>query len=245
MKISRIAEALGSISDEISRESVEEIETKPDGVSDNVSAQKPRIVRSEAPRKAPFIIAAASLCAAAAIALPIYFSALGNRNIVNSDAGESGSASVPEAEFLFSLKDDNDLWDETRKFTVPEYEDAEFLWTADRICLNGKTLIGGMPVWSVYLADLNGDGKREIVSEVSIGSGIISQGICAYDFSEKKLYMLQLQNPVPSECSLFINNGELWVREKKNCDDEVINERKLSLSEMKGYDLNTENAPNE
>lgn len=92
MKISRIAEALGSISDEISRESVDEIETKPDGVSDNVSAQKPRIVRSEAPRRAPFIIAAASLCAAAAIALPICFSALGNRNIVNSDARESGAS---------------------------------------------------------------------------------------------------------------------------------------------------------
>ncbi len=240
MKISRIAEALGSISDEISREAIEEIEAK----SDNVPAQKPRIVRSEAPRKAPFIIAAASLCAAAAIAFPIYFSALGNKNIANSEATESGSAPIPEAEFLFSLRDDNDLWDETRKFTVPEYEDAEFLWTADRICSNGKTLIGGMPVWSVYLADLNGDGKREIVSEVSIGSGIISQGICACDFSEKKLYMLQLQNPVPSECSLFLNNGELWVREKKYGGDEIITERKLSLSEMKGYDLNAEKSPN-
>lgn len=88
MKISRIAKALGSISDEISREAVEEIEAK----SDNEPAQKPRLIRSEAPRKAPFIIAAASLCAAAAIALPIYFSALENRNIVNSDAGESDSA---------------------------------------------------------------------------------------------------------------------------------------------------------
>ena len=59
MKISRIAEALGSISDEISREAIEEIEAK----SDNEPAQKPGIVRSEAPRRAPFIIAAASLCA--------------------------------------------------------------------------------------------------------------------------------------------------------------------------------------
>jgi len=243
MKISRIAEALGSISDEISREAVEEIEAKSDGVSDNVSAQKPRIVRSEAPRKAPFIIAAASLCAAAAIAFPIYFSALENKNIVNSGAAECDSASVPEAEFLFSLRDNNDLWYETRKFTVPEYESVEFLWTTDGVRADGQTLIWGTPVWSVYLADLNGDGKREIVSEFSIGSGIINQGICACDFSEKKLYMLQLQNPIPSECSLFINNGELWVREKKYCDDEVTNERKLSLSEMSGYDLNAEKGP--
>ena len=239
MKISRIAEALGSISDEISREAIEEIEAK----SDNVPAQKPRIVRSEAPRKAPFIIAAASLCAAAAIALPIYFSALGNKNIANSEAAESGSAPIPEAEFLFSLRDDNDLWDETRKFTVPEYEDAEFLWTADRICSNGKTLIGGMPVRSVYLADLNGDGKREIISEVSIGSGIVDERVIAYDFSEKRHYVLE--NRFYSNFSLFLNNGELWVREKKYGGDEIITERKLSLSEMKGYDLNAEKSPNE
>lgn len=168
-----------------------------------------------------------------------------NNGNVNISASKIKLLYAPKTKLLFNLRENNDLWDETRKFTVPEYEGVEFLWTADRICANGETLIWGMPVWSVYLADLNGDGKREIVSEVSIGSGIISQGICACDFSEKKLYMLQLQNPVPSECSLFINNGELWVREQKHGSDEILSERKLSLSEMKGYDLNAEKSPNE
>ncbi|HCF82968.1 MAG TPA: hypothetical protein DER68_03140 [Ruminococcaceae bacterium] len=148
--------------------------------------------------------------------------------------GKKTEENAPKTEFLFSLWGGDVGWEDTRGFAVPEYEDAEFLWTADRICANGETLIWGMPVWNVYLSDLNGDGKREIISEVSIGSGIVDDRIIAYDFSEKRHYALEKR--FYSNFSLFLNNGELWVREKKYGGDEIISERKLALSEMKEYD---------
>ena len=111
-----------------------------------------------------------------------------------------------------------------------EYSGVEFKWTTDEVSANGETLFFGMPVWSVYLADLNGDGLREIASCASLGSGIIDERIYVYDYSSKQLYVLK--NRMKSDFTLFMNNGEVWVRESKYASDDVIRERKLALSEM-------------
>lgn len=124
--------------------------------------------------------------------------------------GKKTEENAPKTEFLFSLLD------------------------SLGISADGETLIWGMPVRNVYLSDLNGDGKREIISEVSIGSGIVDDRVIAYDYSEKRHYVLE--NRFYSDFSLFLNNGELWVREKKYGGGEIISERKLALSEMKEYD---------
>lgn len=121
-------------------------------------------------------------------------------------------------------------WEETRSFYIPEYSGVEFKWTTDEVSANGETLFSGMPVWSVYLADLNGDGLREIASCASLGSGIIDERIYVYDYSSKQLYVLK--NRMKSDFTLFMNNGEVWVRESKYASDDVISERKLALSEM-------------
>lgn len=148
--------------------------------------------------------------------------------------GKKTEESAPKTEFLFSLWDGDVGWEDTREFAVPEYAGTKFVWNNLSVSADGEGLFWGMPVWNVYLSDLNGDGKREIISEVSIGSGIVDDRIIAYDLSKKQGY--QLENRFYSNFSLFLNNGELWVREKKYGGDEVINERKLALSEMKEYD---------
>ena len=148
--------------------------------------------------------------------------------------GKKTEENAPKTEFLFSLWDGDVGCEDTREFAVPEYAGTKFVWNNLSVSADGEGLFWGMPVWSVYLADLNGDGKREIISEVSIGSGIVDDRIIAFDFSKKQGY--QLENRFYSNFSLFLNNGELWVREKKYGGDEVINERKLALSEMKEYD---------
>lgn len=148
--------------------------------------------------------------------------------------GKNTEENAPETELLFSLWDGDVGWEDTREFAVPEYAGIKFVWNSLGVSADGEGLFWGMPVWNVYLSDLNGDGKREIISEVSIGSGIVDDRIIAYDFSKKQGY--QLENRFYSNFSLFLNNGELWVRENKYGGGEIISERKLALSEMKEYD---------
>lgn len=134
-------------------------------------------------------------------------------------------------EVLFDYWHGDMPWEETRSFSVPEYGGVEFKWSSDKVSANGEELFWGMPVWSVYLADLNGDGLREIVSCASFGSGIVDERIYAYDYSGKQLYILQSR--FNSNFTLFMNNGEVWVRECKYASGDVISERRLALSEMK------------
>ena len=51
-----------------------------------------------------------------------------------------------------------------------------------------KILYQGMPVWSLYLCDLTGDGVQELCSTVSHGSGIIHDRVIVYDVVNEKKY---------------------------------------------------------
>lgn len=79
-------------------------------------------------------------------------------------------------------------WEEVN-FTMDEFPGAAFRLTKDSedlyVTVGGEEikLYGGMPIWNVFLTDLNGDGKREICSTVSEGSGIIDYRISVYDFA--------------------------------------------------------------
>ena len=147
------------------------------------------------------------------------------------------SAEKSKAEQVFDFRNDKMPWEETRAFYVPEFPGVSFKWTSSGVFANGGQLYYGMPVWSVYLTDLNGDGLREIVSEASMGSGIVDERVYAYDYADKKCYVLE--NRFVSDFSLFIKNGELWVSETEYYPSEksnLISERKLDFSEMKSSD---------
>ena len=86
-------------------------------------------------------------------------------------------------------------WDRTQSFYVEGYPEVQFIWSNESIKAvyadgSEKTIITGMPVWSVYLSDLNGDGKQEICCGVSFGSGIIDDRIIVYDYAQGKQYEL-------------------------------------------------------
>lgn len=103
---------------------------------------------------------------------------------------------VYPAEKLFDcFFSDDMLWGETGEFEVAEFPDVKFIWSKLNVGSekDGEKaeLYWGMPVWSVYLADLNGDGKREICSCVSMGSGIVDERVYVYDYANGKLYELE------------------------------------------------------
>lgn len=95
---------------------------------------------------------------------------------------------------LFDFSDGGMRWDDTIEFELEEFPEIKFAWTSGGISFiedeKENPVFGGMPIWSVYLCDLNGDGKREIISGISVGSGIIDERIMVYDHGNKKLYTL-------------------------------------------------------
>lgn len=81
MKINRISESMGLISDEISNRAIEAFE-KTSEKSSSISEEKPRVIREEKSHKAPFVIALAGICAAAAVAVPFAMNKIGKNEIV-------------------------------------------------------------------------------------------------------------------------------------------------------------------
>ena len=227
MKISRISQALGSISDEFSREAIEEFDTKSAKINNTVP-EKPRVIREEKSRKTPIVIALAGLCAAAAIAVPLVL-----KN-VDKNALLSGAASSAAVEKLgYDLDGSEDYREYKFEFTMPEYEGVDFECTHYQITANGEVIASGMPILQVYLADLNGDGRREIVCYTGC-SGNMSNVINVCDYSEKQLYIL-FSRGIESWLDLFENNGELWVREKDYLGNNVLRDKKLEMSDVKLY----------
>lgn len=121
--------------------------------------------------------------------------------IMLSGCGKSAPENIPDnngvyaPEKLFDyFRTDKMPWKETKEFTLLEFDGVTFKWSSGSVTAtkdgDEKGLFWGMPVWSVYLADLNGDGKREICSGVSMGSGIVDERVYAYDFANEKLYVL-------------------------------------------------------
>ena len=83
-------------------------------------------------------------------------------------------------------------------YSVNAFPDVVFLWKdgswGDPIQAveNGKarTLFTGMPIQSVYFADVTGDGKPELCATVSFGSGWVDDHIVVYDYANKQSYTL-------------------------------------------------------
>lgn len=140
-----------------------------------------------------------------------------------------------EPEMLFDyFYLDNMQWNKTQDFTLPEFDGVTFRWSSDKITAvkNGTEteLFSGMPVWSVYLADLNGDGKREICSTVSYGSGEIDDRIRAYDYANGYLY--ELEDRPTSDYSLKMQDGELMYVHSMHSSVSNLGTKPLTIGDM-------------
>lgn len=150
-------------------------------------------------------------------------------------------------------------WDDETTFYIEGFPEVQFIWDHENVKAvdasgNEEILFGGMPIWSVYLTDLNGDGLREICSGVSFGSGIVDDHVVAYDYAAKKLYELSdrgyndyyLSYSGLAPLTLMVHerdyaSGELtgYCGELKIDGDKLTFERgeDINTSEMKQYTL--------
>lgn len=107
----------------------------------------------------------------------------------------------PDSLFFWTCRinylDDNyssEMWDDSQLFEMPEFPGIVFKWTSEAIYMttsdSTEELYWGMPIWDLYLCDLNGDGKRELCSSVSFGSGMVDERIVVYDVENRQQYEL-------------------------------------------------------
>lgn len=118
----------------------------------------------------------------------------------------------PAAELLVDVQDENFDSSHRQYFSLPEYPDEQFL-------LKGASVyIGEKDDWhqifsahSIYLADINGDGKREFCGTITVGSGIISCPIVVYDYVDDMQYWIHCR--MQSDFALRVADGRLVVEE--------------------------------
>ena len=119
----------------------------------------------------------------------------------------------PEAfkarELLNYYLDDDMPWKSTIELEIPEFEGVKFQWTPEAVTANGENIFSGMPIWNVYLVDLNGDTFPEICATVSIGSGVADTRIILYDYLNKNCF--DLSDRMVSDYSLSLEDGKLTV----------------------------------
>lgn len=95
----------------------------------------------------------------------------------------------------------------------------------------GYSLYAGMPVEDVYLADLNGDGYREIVSTAAFASGVIYEHVYAFDFANGIRY--ELRDRMMSEYYVLIDDNDvLKVRRLEYKASNLGSEQPLTLDMM-------------
>ncbi len=104
-------------------------------------------------------------------------------------------------------------WDGGEEITLPEFPDVTFKWTSGTVtAITGgkeRELFMGMPVWSVYFADINGDALPEICATVSFGSGMVDDRVIVYDIANDTGYFLNDRGYY--DYTLSLENGRLLV----------------------------------
>ena len=81
-------------------------------------------------------------------------------------------------------------------------------------------LYTGFPVWSVYFADLTGDGLPELCSTVSLSFGIVDDRIIIYDYANGASYTLEDRGEY--DYTLSMEKGMLLVTKRVYASDEIV-----------------------
>ena len=141
-------------------------------------------------------------------------------------------SSVKDLQWLDYYESANDMpWDSTKEITLDTFPNVTFRWTAGSVkAIEGdrtRTLFSGMPVWSVYLKDLTGDGKPELIATVSFGSGIVDEHVVVYDYVSKQSYTLW--DRMQFDFHLYTVDGALYVSKTPYMGDRQVDSGTLEL----------------
>lgn len=146
--------------------------------------------------------------------------------LINICAGKDVAASqmVGNATKWFDyLHGDEMLWDGMREINLDEFPGVTFRAYSERIeAVTDKEVIPlytGMPIWSVYFCDLTGDGKPELCSTLSFGSGTADNRFIIYNYARGESY--EMSDRGKYDYTLNMHNGKLFA-EKRACMQEEL-----------------------
>ena len=115
-------------------------------------------------------------------------------------------------------------WEGSLETEISDYPGITFRWTPDAVTSihKGKEteLYAGMPIWNAFFCDLTGDGKPEICSTISVGSGMIDNRIIVFDYAKGVSYELSKRGEF--DYSLFLQDGNLMVNKHRYNSDELL-----------------------
>ena len=127
---------------------------------------------------------------------------------------EAAAPRFPEAQLWFDeYESDAFPWDGIREINLDAFPGVTFRWRQEQVTAvtdeETTPLYSGMPIWSVYFADLTGDGLPELCSTVSYGSGEVDDRVIIYDYAGGASYTLEDRGEY--DYVLSLENGKLWV----------------------------------
>lgn len=124
----------------------------------------------------------------------------------------AGEQEAPR-EWVDYLSGEETPWGREASLELPEFPGVTFRWTLEEVAAvegdDTEPLFQGMPVWNVFLADLNGDRLPEFCATVSFGSGIVDNRILVCDYAAHALY--ELSDRMRYDYSLSLRDGQLIV----------------------------------
>ena len=142
--------------------------------------------------------------------------------------------SRPEVKwFDYTENPSNMSYDRELKIRLEEFPGITFKYTPHGIVAVGEDeasadetmLISGLPVWSAYFCDLTGDGKPEICSQISYGSGIIDNRVIIFDYANGVSY--KLENRGYHDYYLRMEGAYLHVDKKVYNSDDLVSSGRL------------------
>ncbi len=124
---------------------------------------------------------------------------------------------APAAVRWFDVLHGDDQWSGTKQITIDAYPDAVFECNSSTVTAivdhTPTELLNGMPIDSVYVCDLNGDGAPEICATVSYGSGMIDTRLRVHEMKSGVTYVLSARGKF--DYCLNLRDGSMIVEKRR------------------------------
>ncbi len=131
------------------------------------------------------------------------------------------------------LDPDPPAWPESLETSLPEYPGVTFRWTPGELTATTRegteSLYSGMPIWNTFFCDLTGDGKQELCSTISFGSGLIDNHVLIYDYQNRTQYLLWHRGI--HDYDLYLEEGHLYAAMRPTLEEEILESGQLVLEE--------------
>ena len=97
----------------------------------------------------------------------------------------------------------------TETLVMPDAPDLEFVfWKGEGVEVRrGDTVVaavGGMPLWKVYFADINGDGWFDMITDAGMGSGRYWKVVQVYDYHNDRFYHFAAEDSLQWDYALDV-----------------------------------------